>query len=267
MNYDKFFMAGLDKKIGVGKFFEDIIQIIYTDILVEGDTAIDCGVNRCQHTFNLAELVGFQGLVLGFEALPSLHESIKKGISARGLSQIKLITKAVAEHDGFTSFTYVKDGDGYSGIKERLNIPTNLTTSIITLENIPMTSIDSVLVDFTPRNHVKFIKLDLEGGEFNALKGGFKVLRNERPILVFENGRTTSAKVYNYSKEEWFNFFSTINYKIFDLFGRPFVHQDWACPNLPWYFIGVPAELCSESYWLLNTLPFKIQNLYSKLFY
>jgi hypothetical protein len=85
----------------------------------------------------------------------------------------------------------------------------------------------------------RFCKLDLEGGEFFALRGARKSLARYHPMIVFENGLSAPAQVYGYSKEDFFAFFEGIGYRLYDLFGRPFTTAEWGLPNIPWEFIGV----------------------------
>jgi hypothetical protein len=50
---------------------------------------------------------------------------------------------------------------------------------------------------------VRFVKMDLEGGEFHALQGATSILR-DRPLVILENGRESAANLYRYTSEHWF---------------------------------------------------------------
>ena len=46
-----------------------------------------------------------------------------------------------------------------------------------------MVTLDEII----PRNQkIAFIKIDIEGGEFHAIKGGIETIRRGRPVIVFE---------------------------------------------------------------------------------
>lgn len=240
-NYSSLYRLGLSKSLGIGQFYEHIIEALYGTVLCAGDTCIDGGVNRGQHTFNMSNLVGTSGLVIGFEALPCLANSINQRIAREGIGNIKIIAKAIGNFAGSTAFTQVVDADGYSGIRQRTGIPLDYLASARVLE-VPCTTIDLELDRLGGTCAVpRFIKLDLEGGELHALMGARQLLARKQTLVVFENGCQESAAVYGYSRGEWFDFMASIDYRVFDLFGRPFGPSDWSRHEIPWYFIAVPA--------------------------
>jgi hypothetical protein len=96
-------------------------------------------------------------------------------------------------------------------------------------------------VPFRPLRSLRFVKLDLEGGEFLALEGGVATLKTHRPLIVFENDQDRSAGNYGYSKEEWFRFFDGIGYTLFTLWGQPYGPSDWGRRDIPWYFMAAAA--------------------------
>nr|WP_285860183.1 MULTISPECIES: FkbM family methyltransferase [Paenibacillus] len=77
-------------------------------------------------------------------------------------------------------------------------------------ETIPVTSIDS-FVESSGITKVDFIKLDIEGAEYNAILGGRKTILNHSPIL--------SICLYHQSKHLWEipEYIHTLNpsYKLF----------------------------------------------------
>jgi hypothetical protein len=85
-----------------------------------------------------------------------------------------------------------------------------------------------------------FWKLDLEGGEYDALRGGRAALDRHRPAIVFENGREATAKNYDYTIDDFFALFRGRGYALYDLFGNEFDETRWSVPAVPWYTIAVP---------------------------
>ncbi len=53
--------------LGVGEFFEHIIEAVYSAILQPGDSAIDDGSSLGRHTFPMRARVGNTGLVIAVE--------------------------------------------------------------------------------------------------------------------------------------------------------------------------------------------------------
>jgi hypothetical protein len=98
------------------------------------------------------------------------------------------------------------------------------------------------------RQRLRFIKLDLEGGEYHAIRGGFSRIREDHPFIVFENGREEAAALYGYSRAEWFDLLASLGYSVFDLFGWPFRPNDWNAPNMPWEFVAVGIGSADEQF-------------------
>src|SRR5206468_3625471 len=69
-----------------------------------------------------------------------------------------------------------------------------------------------------------------------------RILRNDRPVIIFENGQQASANFYDYTSEEFFEFFARHGYRLSDLLGAEFYAELWNRIVLPWYLIAVPEE-------------------------
>jgi hypothetical protein len=123
----------------------------------------------------------------------------------------------------------------YSSLQQR-DLAPGLETGIETLE-VPLAKLDDILLGRHQR--VRFIRMDLEGGEYHAIRGGFSVIRQDRPFIVFENGRESAARLYGYGRHDWFELFSSLRFSVFDLLGRPFGIADWEADGVPWYFMAV----------------------------
>ena len=73
--------------------------------------------------------------------------------------------------------------------------------------NVSSTTIDRILYDNNLKK-VNFIKLDIEGAELMALKGGLLSLKKYKPGIVVECGRTEEfTKIYDFLKK--------LNYKAY----------------------------------------------------
>ena len=71
------------------------------------------------------------------------------------------------------------------------------------------------------RDSVSFMKMDLEGGEFAALRGARRILERDKPLIVFEHGGDAIARYNGYQAGDFFDFWSAKGYALFDVFGRP----------------------------------------------
>jgi len=65
-------------------------------------------------------------------------------------------------------------------------------------------------------DNLKYIKIDIEGGELLALNGSINIIKKYRPIIIFEfYGKF--AKRFNYSFNDIRVFFDSINFQIYSI--------------------------------------------------
>jgi FkbM family methyltransferase len=215
--------------------FEAIIAGLYRTVLRPGDLAVDGGANEGLHAFPLADLVGPSGQVLAFEPIERHADTLARAARDRRLPQLHVVARALAERDGTAPFHWIRNADGYSGLRPRATYPLAPDVQILT---VPTVALDTLIDHARPW---RFGKLDLEGGEFRALQGAARSLARHRPLLVFESDRAGSAEAYGYGPDEFFGFFHALGYRLRDLFGRPFAREAWDSPGYPHYFIGLHA--------------------------
>jgi FkbM family methyltransferase len=216
-----------------GDLFERIIEDIHTRVLEPGDLAIDGGAHVGRHSFPMAERVGQAGLVLAVEAHPVLARGLVKRARKRRFSQVEVVPRALSDRIGRVRFHCVENHSAYSGIAARRY---DFKDRVRVIE-VEATTVDALMAAQTGRRF-RFCKLDLEGGELRALQGGIAALKQHRPLIVFENGQDESARNYGYSKEEWFDFFASVGYELFTLWGHAYRAADWGRKDVPWYFIA-----------------------------
>jgi FkbM family methyltransferase len=219
----------------LGDFFEQIIRAIYTAILQPGDLTVDCGAHAGLHTIPMSGLVGPSGRVLAIEAIPEMAENLALHTRGSGQTNVEVVPKAIGSREGRATFSWVKGLPGHSGLRQRADLPSCLETSVATIE-VPITTLDGLLAN--SRHRVRFVKMDLEGGEYHALQGAASMLKDHRPLVVFENARESTARLYGYTRDDWFALFEGADLVVFDLFGRPFVPEHWHARDIPWYFIA-----------------------------
>jgi hypothetical protein len=104
---------------------------------------------------------------------------------------------------------------------------------------VPVSTLDALLPRMPRSARVSFLKLDLEGSEYDALSGGARLLRKHRPWCLFENRLAADAE--GYSQREFFGLFRRLGYTLFDVLGNRVDPSLWKVPG-PWIFAMVPRE-------------------------
>jgi FkbM family methyltransferase len=224
-------LTALNKDTGL---FELLTIRLYQMLVSEGDTCIDAGANYGDHTFGMAKAVGRTGLVHAIEALPYLAQRINRIATEKRFS-VMAHNVAVSDHIGTARFQHVKNIPGASGLWHRDHPEQPVETETLDVE---VTTVDELLGKKMPS--CRFFKLDIECGEYHAMRGANAVISKHKPFLTFENGFSSSANVACYTRDQWFNLFVDMAYRPFDIFGYEITLDRWPDAGQPYNSIAVP---------------------------
>ena len=214
------------------KVSEEIIEHFYRTWIRHGDLAVDVGANVGRHLFPLVEAVGPEGRVFGFEPVPSLAAGLRSQIEQRNLAgRVEFQQAAVSDVRGRTAFFEVPDAPALSGLRARDDLSADQTVNAL--------ETDVITLDETIHDPVRFIKIDVEGGEFNVFKGARQILEKHKPVVAFEDGRGRSARMYGYKMSEFYDFFEDCGYVVYDIFGFP-TKLEMTKYSGPWNFFALP---------------------------
>lgn len=146
------------------------------------------------------------GKHMAFEPIPFFYQQLKEKFKSEN---VEVFDVALSDSAGKTTFNYVVDAPAYSGIKKR---DYKIKEPHIEKLTVKLEMLDHIL----PKDYrLDFIKLDVEGAEFNVLKGAEKTLKKYAPVVIFEFGLGAS-NYYNVKPSDFFSFLcSTCNYQLF----------------------------------------------------
>ncbi len=176
----------------------------------EGDLAIDVGAHIGDSTLPIALACGKSGAVIAFEPNP-LTFSILAANSSLNPEKTNIIPFpfAVTEQDCLLQFDYgdpwLSNGGDHSGVSKwrhgsAFSIPVNGKNIAKLLHK-----------KFEGRlSKLKYIKIDVEGHDFNVIKTVSELIRKYRPYIKFEVGHPTSRS----DREGLANFFKYENYEL-----------------------------------------------------
>jgi len=188
--------------------------------LGESVNCIDIGAHRGDILRNILKYAP-RGRHFAFEPIPHLAEGLKKEFEGR----CQVYPYALSDENGKTEFNYVISNPAYSGIKKRRYDRAHEEDTIIYVEK---KRLDEVIPADVP---IHFMKIDVEGGEFQVLKGAENILRNWKPLLIYEQG-LGGADVYGTEPGVFFDFMEDLGYKIslmeyYLLNKKPFSREDY----------------------------------------
>lgn len=165
---------------------------------------------------------------IAFEPIPEKYNHLQKEFGAKA----DIYPYALANENKQTVFNFVVTNPTYSGIKKRTYKGEE------TIHEIPVEvrRLDDVIDLKIP---IGLIKIDVEGGEFDVMKGARNILTSWKPVLIFEHGiggsdnyGVVAADVFEYLVQE-------LGYKICLM--EEFLQN----PNSP----GFSKALFEEQFW------------------
>ena len=155
------------------------MQSIYAKYLRPGDVVFDLGAHQGFLAMLAGKLVGDQGKVYAFEASPTNFSRMTRNIQLNDVRNCTAIHAAVCDHSGTIEFS--------NSVHDNSNTLVHSSPYFI---NQPAVVVPAVSVDECVRQRElqppDFMKIDVEGAEYDALKGAECVLSRKRPLLYLE---------------------------------------------------------------------------------
>lgn len=142
----------------------------------KGMTVLDVGGHIGYYTLLMAKFVGERGRVFSFEPSPENFELLQKNIHLNRLGRVEAVRAAIFSKKGISTISIPDDSNsgGASLVHE-------VGSHAMQIETI-------TLDDFCAERNIKpeFIKMDVEGAEFDVLLGGERTIRDCRPEMLIE---------------------------------------------------------------------------------
>ena len=180
--------------------YEPHIERLLTRMCGQGAVVLDVGANVGFHTLKMASLVGPQGRVYAVEPNSENCRLILLGAEQNGFTNIELLPIALSDRRGWVYFSTHIGSNG--GIAHRAGGAWESSGTVV-----PTFALDELRI---PR--VDVIKIDVEGAEYRALKGGEETLRRDRPVIICEFSMEMTARVSGISGVEFLRWISDLGY-------------------------------------------------------
>lgn len=202
--------------------YEQTLRTIYEFILQEGDVVFDVGAHTGKHTLPMSEAVGDLGTVIAFEPIREKFTELEK--KTRNIKNIEIYNVCCSSNNLITNFTYLPDDPGKSSKHIRTKLETVQNRYDYLSLNI---SLDSFFINMNP----SFIKIDVEGAEYEVLLGAKEIIENSLPVIHTELGHDTLSPFANTPSEIYF-FFKDRGYVSFDILGNILDSEKTFCESV-----------------------------------
>ncbi len=151
------------------------LDIVASRLVKPGQLVFDIGANVGFPTVLFSTLVGPAGRVVAFEPAPKTFALLHRSLS--GIANIELVEMAVSDRAGTAEF-YVPYFIDVASLQPQAGA---------TAVSVKTQTLDALAGTYGMPD---FLKIDVEGFEHAVFRGGAGVLREARPIIVFEAIRT-----------------------------------------------------------------------------
>jgi FkbM family methyltransferase len=172
--------APVERKMYYSGIYNPWLTHMFKRLLRSGDTMVDGGANIGFFSLLGAKCVGRCGAVHAFEPIPATFAQLSENIKLNSVANIHINRVALGSEAGETDFEMPQEAD------TRLDL-NRLATSVLTGRGpriaVRMRTLDEY-AEAEGVGHIRFIKLDIEGGEVAAI-GGMRQLLSSRRVDYF----------------------------------------------------------------------------------
>lgn len=156
----------------------------------EGDVVVDMGAHVGKYTLPSAKLVGDEGHVFAFEAVPDHYEALEKNIEINQFSNVTALNAATYDKNQdmwLVGWDLKPEPDPEHPEAEHINPEGSMPVKAVT--------VDSVLNEHDIQS-VDYVKIDIGRQELNAIRGMENTLRaSEEVTMLVEIGEENFEQV------------------------------------------------------------------------
>ena len=164
----------------LGIYEREYVQA-FTQHINPGNIVFDIGSQAGYYSLIASKLIGKEGKVFSFEPFPANIDFVKKHCHLNNCDNVTLFEVAVSGSSGKRKFAAKNSFMGHFSQQGELEV------DVVTLDEL------AAKKDIVPPN---IIKIDVEGMEYWVLRGGEKlILENKPTIFVATHGKENNTRV------------------------------------------------------------------------
>lgn len=228
----------------LGRTYDENENKFISRFIKPGFISFDIGANQGFYTIFLAKLAGSQGKVFAFEPAPSEFRKLRWNMLINRLRNVVMESLALGCQEGSSDMYLCLSGKGsYSSLRS----PSEDVKARKKLIRVAITTLDAY-IQHNNIPTIDFIKIDVEGGELDVLKGGIDALSRLRPVIMCEIAdiRTRqwgyrASEIYKFLAEHGYRWYRTTTEGTLQ-FAEPKERYDPEWENL----IAVPVDKNSQ---------------------
>lgn len=181
-----------------GYYEKEFTEAVH-ELVKPGFVALDVGANMGYYTVMMASLVGPAGKVIAFEPIKEPVYYLKESLQLNDFNNTQLFDTCLGDTSGEISF-------------DRTSCRLNVSNKKVQLEMVVSIRPFDEMASEIGVSKVDLAKIDVEGAEFNVLRGMKNTLQKHGPHLLIEI-HPAMIQEFGASAEEMLSFLSEMGYK------------------------------------------------------
>lgn len=201
------------QELSIGSTMTALIQ----SLVASADVFVDVGANQGVFTTVACRTIRDTATIVAIEPQPELASCIENTLNASNAQHWIVIKKAVAESSQSLNLALSEESSGEAHL-----LPYGANEAKETL-NIEVTTLDDILVDLKSHQNV-LVKMDIEGGELAALRGGKDFFSRCAPILIMELNPPAMER-YGYDVKAVAQLLTELGYRYWSFIDQTYVKR------------------------------------------
>jgi len=187
--------------------YEPIETELIKQKIKNDDVVIDVGSNIGYYTLLFASKIGPQGHVFSFEPAPENSKILKSNVALNNFQNVTVEEFAVSNKSGKVDLYLADEGIGQHRIHESRFGKSSISVKMI--------SIDEYLSEKSQK--IDFVKIDVEGAEYDVLKGMENILNVNPSIELLLEFNPINLIEHGSDPKEFLDFLKQKNFKLFQI--------------------------------------------------
>ena len=201
----------VDEYVFIHRNWEPDIAAVIQAKLKPGNVFVDVGANIGYFSMLSASIVGKRGKVISFEPIKRLAEQIRFSADYNHFKNIDIENLAMGSIPAVMTLEIMPGNVGGSSLVKQINSGQSEVVNVSTL--------DEELKNY---DRIDLIKIDVEGYEFQVLKGAENIIKSCKPEIILEFSPSVYAKQKVNNTKKILELIISLNYSIQDLnYGYP----------------------------------------------
>jgi|SaaInlStandDraft_2_1057019.scaffolds.fasta_scaffold50577_1 FkbM family methyltransferase len=180
----------------------------FLDLIDDGDIVIDVGANIGEYSLIAAQKVKEHGKVISIEPLKETAQTLTKHFQLNNFTNYEVITKVIGNETKKVNL-YKQMAGGTMGFVDS----TLIGRKFEKVDEVEMTTIDEILSTRNIEN-VKIMKIDIEGYEFELLKGAKNSLQNKKIENMMIEVHINYLKEKGISEKQFYDYLTKQGYVV-----------------------------------------------------